>query len=349
MELHEILASLPRGKEDKPLCLPTDDLVFDPCNIDGAYYNLDPAASGCVILMFSKAMDPSIFGRATLDGVPLPKCVLRSMPQMGGLWVVGIGVRGYATQFGKQYTLHVEGFCDTDGNEMNPQDFVITVPAMEEPQPRYAEHEMVALRAAREGIVLLKNNGVLPLACGSGLNLFGKGINRFRTSASGAGEINPRYRVSLLDAAEQDFVVNRELAAFYNYELDLCPPADILERAVALSNTAVMLIERGARENRDNNTEKGCYYLTAKTSRKPQVVDLDRDDIFDEEEVYPGCYVRATLVFFPYNNEGKGVGCLLNNVQKLEDGERIGGGAASAAEDFDDEDDLEDEDDDLMQ
>lgn len=93
---------------------------------------------------------------------------------------------------------------------------------------------------------------------------------------------------------------------------------------------------------------EGCYYLTAKTSRKPQVVDLDRDDIYDDEEVYPGCYVRATIVFFPYNNEGKGVGCLLNNVQKLADGDRIGGSAASAAEDFDDDDELEDDDDDLM-
>ena len=89
---------------------------------------------------------------------------------------------------------------------------------------------------------------------------------------------------------------------------------------------------------------EGCYYLTAKTNRKPQVVDLNRDDIFDDEEVYPGCYVRATLVFFPYNNEGKGVGVLLNNVQKLDDGERIGGGASSAAEDFDDDDELEDDD-----
>ena len=88
----------------------------------------------------------------------------------------------------------------------------------------------------------------------------------------------------------------------------------------------------------------GCYYLTAKTNRKPQVVDLNRDDIFDDEEVYPGCYVRATLVFFPYNNEGKGVGVLLNNVQKLDDGERIGGSASSAAEDFDDDDELEDDD-----
>ena len=100
-------------------------------------------------------------------------------------------------------------------------------------------------------------------------------------------------------------------------------------------------------EEPDENYE-GCYYLTAKTSRKPQVVDADRDDIYDEEEVYPGCYVRATIVFFPYNNEGKGVGCLLNNIQKLEDGERIGGSAATAAEDFDDDDELEDDDDDLM-
>lgn len=94
---------------------------------------------------------------------------------------------------------------------------------------------------------------------------------------------------------------------------------------------------------------EGMYYLTAKSNRKPQVVDLDRDDIFDDEEVYPGCYVRATIVFFPYSNEGKGVGVLLNNVQKLEDGERLGGGAASAADDFADDDDEKIEDDDLMQ
>ena len=94
---------------------------------------------------------------------------------------------------------------------------------------------------------------------------------------------------------------------------------------------------------------EGMYYLTAKSNRKPQVVDLDRDDIFDDEEVYPGCYVRATIVFFPYSNEGKGVGVLLNNVQKLEDGERLGGGAASAADDFADDDDEDIENDDLMQ
>lgn len=262
MELQALLASLPRGKEDKPLALPTDDLTFDPGNIDGAYSMLDPAASGCVILMFSKDMDPAVSGRAFLDGAALPKCILKCMPQMMGLWVVGIGLRGYATEYGKTYTLRVEGFADTHGNVMDPQEFPITLPSMEQPRQEYADHEAVALQAAREGIVLLKNNGALPLQAGTVLNLFGKGIYRFRSSAAGAGQINPRYRVNLLDAAQPDFKLNRELVDFYRCDLDLCPDLGMLERARALSDTAVMLIERGARENMDNNSAKGGYYLT---------------------------------------------------------------------------------------
>ncbi len=264
MELNELFATLPRGKGDKPILLPTDDLVFDPDNIDGRYFTLDPAASGCVVLMFSKPMDPAVPGRASLDGQPLPRCILQSMPQMGGLWVAGIGLRGFATEHGKVYNLHVEGFTDTDGNEMNPQDFAISVPAMQEPKSEYAAHEEIALRCAREGIVLLKNNGVLPLSQGIVLNLFGKGIYRFRTSAAGAGEINPRYRVNFLTAirADSHFALNRELADFYRYDLDLIPDDGILTRAKAWSETAVMLIERGARENRENCSAKGEYYLT---------------------------------------------------------------------------------------
>lgn len=264
MELQNIMASLPRGKEDKPLCLPTDDLVFDPNNIDGKYGHLDPEASGCVVLMFSKPMDPTVSGEATLDGMELPRVELRCMPQMMGLWVVGIGLRGFATEAGKCYQLHVEGFQDTDGNQMDPQDFPIQVKAMGQPEAKYSEHEQIALRAAREGIVLLKNNGVLPFQKGTVLNLFGKGIHRFRTSSAGAGEINPRYRIDLLRAIGQDehFSVNQELADFYRWEMDLIPDTGMLARAREKSDTAVMIIERGARENRDNNTAKGGFYLT---------------------------------------------------------------------------------------
>jgi len=88
-----------------------------------------------------------------------------------------------------------------------------------------------------------------------------------------------------------------------------------------------------------NENYEGKYYLNAKSTRKPEVVDLEREFILDPDECYSGCYVRATIVFFPYNNEGKGVGVILNNVQKLEDGDRLGGSTASAEDDFGDEDD----------
>ena len=90
-----------------------------------------------------------------------------------------------------------------------------------------------------------------------------------------------------------------------------------------------------------------CYYLTARTSTRPQVVDLNCADILDPEEIYAGCYARATLRFFPYSASGNnGIGVLLDNVQKLGDGDPIGGGRKTAEDDFGD-DDLGDDDDDL--
>lgn len=94
----------------------------------------------------------------------------------------------------------------------------------------------------------------------------------------------------------------------------------------------------------DQEGYAGCYYLSAKNgNRKPQVKDLDMEDIFDESEVYAGCYVRASITFFAYNKSGNGVGCLLNHIQKLEDGPSLGGDVSSAEDDFDD--DAEDDDD----
>jgi hypothetical protein len=63
-------------------------------------------------------------------------------------------------------------------------------------------------------------------------------------------------------------------------------------------------------------------------------VNVNRESLFDQSEFYSGCYGRASLTFYPYNAKGsKGIACGLNNLQKLEDGEKLGGGS-SAASDF---------------
>lgn len=79
---------------------------------------------------------------------------------------------------------------------------------------------------------------------------------------------------------------------------------------------------------------KGCWVFTASSKNAPQVVDLSLNPIINQSEVYSGCYARVNVNFFPYNSNGKrGIGCGLNAVQKLEDGEPLGGGI-SAAEAF---------------
>lgn len=81
---------------------------------------------------------------------------------------------------------------------------------------------------------------------------------------------------------------------------------------------------------------KGHYVFTAsaKADRPPRVVDTAINDILDSREVYSGMYGRVSVDFFPYNAQGrKGIGAGLNNVQKLEDGEPLGGGT-TAEDDF---------------
>ena len=86
---------------------------------------------------------------------------------------------------------------------------------------------------------------------------------------------------------------------------------------------------------------KGKCYINCRNSRDmPQVVDINRTPIQEERDIYAGCLVRVSVSAFPYDTSGsRGIGLGLHNVQKLADGERLGGGATSAYDDFDEVDD----------
>jgi Protein of unknown function (DUF2815). len=82
----------------------------------------------------------------------------------------------------------------------------------------------------------------------------------------------------------------------------------------------------------------GMYFLNANSNQKPGIIDNFRNEILDATEVYSGCYGRASINFFPYNSNGsKGVAVGLNNIQKLSDGEPLGGARQSAEDDFADD------------
>lgn len=86
--------------------------------------------------------------------------------------------------------------------------------------------------------------------------------------------------------------------------------------------------------------------ITAKSSYKPTVYDKDGSEVFDQEDIYAGCYVQAIVEAYPYNADGsKGVAFALLGVKKMKEGERLGGGGnAVDASDFDE---AEEDDDDL--
>lgn len=70
----------------------------------------------------------------------------------------------------------------------------------------------------------------------------------------------------------------------------------------------------------------GHIYVTATSKKKPGVINGRLEHITSEEEFYAGCYARATLLAFYYDRAGnKGVSFSLQNIQKLEDGENLGG------------------------
>lgn len=100
----------------------------------------------------------------------------------------------------------------------------------------------------------------------------------------------------------------------------------------------------GDEERADEAPEyEGMMFLNANSTQKPGIVDNDLNEILDPDEVYSGCWGRASINFYPFSvNGNKGIGVGLNNVQKLKDGEHLGAARASAESDFDD--DFEDDD-----
>lgn len=102
----------------------------------------------------------------------------------------------------------------------------------------------------------------------------------------------------------------------------------------------------GDAERADEAPEyEGMYFLNANSNEKPGIVDKDRNEILDPDEVYSGCWGRASINFYAFNSNGnKGVGVGLNNIQKLKDDDRLGSARASAEDDFGDDFDDDEED-----
>lgn len=151
--------------------------------------------------------------------------------------------------------------------------------------------------------------------------------NVFVPKAAMEGSI-PKYSVSILIPKSDKEGVAKLQKAFED-----CKASN----AAYFGGSVPKMLKGGLRDGdleREDEAYAGHYFINANSAQKPEIVDAQREELFDQSEFYSGCYGRASVTFYPYNAQGsKGIACGLNNLQKLEDGEKLGGGS-SAASDF---------------
>lgn len=100
------------------------------------------------------------------------------------------------------------------------------------------------------------------------------------------------------------------------------------------NKAALKLPLRDGDIERDDEAYKNSYFVNANSQTAPQIVDKDLNLILDKTEVYSGVYARVSMTFYAFNSNGnRGIACGLGNIQKIRDGEPLGGGS-SAEQDF---------------
>jgi hypothetical protein len=89
----------------------------------------------------------------------------------------------------------------------------------------------------------------------------------------------------------------------------------------------------GDKDRADKPEFAGCIFLNTKSRNRPQVVDVNRQPILDEHDIYSGCYGYLSVNFYPFNKNGnRGIAVGLNNIMKVKDGDYLGGRSSAAAD-----------------
>lgn len=140
----------------------------------------------------------------------------------------------------------------------------------------------------------------------------------------------PKYSVSLIIPKSDTKTINE-----INKAIDTAINDGIAKFGGKKPNKAGIKIPlRDGDVERDDEAYKDAYFINANSTTAPQVVDTTVKPILDRNEVYSGCYAKVSVNFYAFNNNGnKGIACGLGNIQKVKDGEPLGG-KSSAADDF---------------
>lgn len=139
----------------------------------------------------------------------------------------------------------------------------------------------------------------------------------------------PKYSVSAIIPKTDTATVNAIKAAIENAKKE-----SMSKWGGKIPPNLKLPLRDGDIDRPEDDAYAGCYFLNANSRQAPQVVDRHVQLILDQSEVYSGCYGQISVTFYGYNSNGnRGIAAGLGNIQKLRDGESLGG-RANAAEEF---------------
>ncbi|MCS7112702.1 MAG: beta-glucosidase [Nitrososphaerota archaeon] len=154
--------------------------------------------------------------------------------------------------------------------------------------PNLDEHTNIAYEAGAEGVILLKNDGALPIRLDARVAVFGTGQIETVKGGTGSGDTHPRYVVSIIDGLRgSGLLIDEELAEVYRRYVacmrgrdeylvrmgllagSAAPslPQDFLseeevEKIADRNSVAVFVLSRISGEGYDRKLEKGDFYLS---------------------------------------------------------------------------------------
>lgn len=145
----------------------------------------------------------------------------------------------------------------------------------------------------------------------------------------------PKYGVSLIISKNDEKTI-----AAINAAVDNAIKDGVAKFGGKIPNKATLKLPlRDGDTEREDEAYKNAYFINANSTTAPQIVDRSVQPILDRSEVYSGCYARVSINFYAFNSNGnRGVACGLGNIQKVKDGEPLGG-KSSATDDFSTEQD----------
>lgn len=167
----------------------------------------------------------------------------------------------------------------------------------------------------------------------TGKNIRFSYVNLFEAKAINGSE--PKFSVSLIipksDTATLEAVKAAILAAYKEGEAKLKGNGKTVPALAVIKSP----LRDGDTERPDDPAYANAYFINANNKRAVGMVDAALNPILDRAELYSGCYGRAAITFYAFNTNGnKGIAAAIDNVQKLRDGEPLGGMAASPENDF---------------